>query len=254
MPATATSVSFAYRLVNFGLKSVNTCNLFNEKYSEQSQKQRAEYGPYLQTSDTAEEYGEGQIDPRGPGWRRNLTEQFERRKRQGFEYIELDNPDAYAVTDVIAAIDFAGSYGLKVIAKNPKLMQGDPLPYVSHPNVHGIIVEKDAGSAHDMEALRHRAGKPYHPVWFVFFDAQKGHTAGKTAAKEAAGLARQFANMHVTYSPGGEYVDALDQIADADARTNTKQARAATGTAGLKTGRVREANNLSLRNTGPRAQ
>jgi hypothetical protein len=54
------------------------CNLFNEKYSEQSKQQRAEYGPYLKSSDTAAEYGEGQIDPRGPGWRRNLTEQFGR--------------------------------------------------------------------------------------------------------------------------------------------------------------------------------
>lgn len=61
------------------------CNLFNEKYSEQNENQRVAYGPYLKTSDTAQEYGEGQIDPRGPGWRRNLTEQFERRKRQGFE-------------------------------------------------------------------------------------------------------------------------------------------------------------------------
>jgi hypothetical protein len=90
------------------------CNLFNEKYSEQSNQLRAEYGPYLKTSDTAAEYGEGQIDPRAPGWRRNLTEQFERRKRQGFEYIELDNPDAYLVADVVEAVDLASSYGLKV--------------------------------------------------------------------------------------------------------------------------------------------
>jgi hypothetical protein len=93
------------------------CNLFNEKYSEQSKQQRAEYGPYLKSSDTAAEYGEGQIDPRGPGWRRNLTEQFGRRKRQGFEYIELDNSDAYSVADVVGAVDLAANYGLKVIAK-----------------------------------------------------------------------------------------------------------------------------------------
>jgi len=37
------------------------CNLFNEKYSEQSKQLRDEYGPYLKTSDTAAEYGEGQI-------------------------------------------------------------------------------------------------------------------------------------------------------------------------------------------------
>ncbi len=68
-----------------GAPSIAYCNLFNEKFSEQSRKERAEYGPYLKTSDTAEDYGEGQIDPRGQGWRRNLTEQFERRKKQGFD-------------------------------------------------------------------------------------------------------------------------------------------------------------------------
>jgi hypothetical protein len=66
------------------------------------------------------------IDLRGLGWRRNLTEQFERRKRQGFEYIELDNPDAYSVADVVGAVDLAASYGLKVIAKNPKLSRYGP--------------------------------------------------------------------------------------------------------------------------------
>jgi hypothetical protein len=233
--------------------TVAYCNLFNEKYSEQSPRERDRYAPYLKTSDTAQEYGEGQIDPRGPGWQRNLIEQFERRKRQGFEYIELDNPDAYSVADVIGAVELAGSYGLKVIAKNPKLMEGDALPYVAHPNVYGIIVEKGAGDAHDMHALRGRAGKPHLPVWFVFFDAHKGHTAGKAAAREAAGLARQYASMHVTYSPGGEYVDALDQIADAETNSTTKQARAPTGEI-LKTGRLREANSLSLRNAAARAQ
>src|SRR5437763_1569078 len=124
--------------------SIAYCNLFNEKYSEQSRKEREQYDPYLKSSDTAKDYGEGQIDPRGPGWRRNLVEQFERRRNEGFEYIELDNPDAYPVADMVAAIDFAASYGLKVIAKNPKLMETDPLPYIAHPNVHGIIVEKGA--------------------------------------------------------------------------------------------------------------
>jgi hypothetical protein len=204
------------------------CNLFNEKYSEQSKQQRAEYGPYLKTSDTAAEYGEGQIDPRGPGWRRNLTEQFERRKRQGFEYIELDNPDAYSVADVVGAVDLAASYGLKVIAKNPKLMEGDPLPYAARPNVYGIIVEKGAGDAHDMHALRERAGKPDLPVWFVFFDEQPRHTAGKAAAREAAALAQQYAGMHVTYSPSGEYLDALDENTDPDPHVTTKQTRART--------------------------
>jgi hypothetical protein len=204
------------------------CNLFNEKYSEQSKQRRAEYGPYLNTSDTAAEYGEGQIDPRGPGWRRNLTEQFERRKRQGFEYIELDNPDAYSVADVVGAVDLAASYRLKVIAKNPKLMEGDSLPYVAHPNVYGIIVEKGAGDPQDMHVLRERAAKPDLPVWFVFFDEHPRQTAGKAAARKAAALAQQYANIHVTYSPGGEYIDAVDQTTDPEAHVTTKQTRVPT--------------------------
>jgi hypothetical protein len=187
------------------------CDLFNEKYSEQSGQQRADYGPYLKPSDTAAAYGEGQIDPRGLGWQRNLTEQFERRKRQGFEYIELDNPDAYSIADVIGAVELAESYGLKVIAKNPNLMEGDFLSYVAHPNVHGVIVEKGAGDADGMDALRRRAGKPDLPVWFVFFDAHQGQTTGKIAAQEAAALAQQYTGMHVSYSPGGEYTHAIDR-------------------------------------------
>ena len=57
-----------------GCTSIAYCNLFNEKYSEQSKQERARYAPYLKTSDTAEDYGEGQIDPCGEGWKRNLTE------------------------------------------------------------------------------------------------------------------------------------------------------------------------------------
>jgi hypothetical protein len=195
-----------------GCISIAYCNLFNEKYSEQSRKERAEYGPYLKSSDTAADYGEGQIDPRGPGWRRNLTEQFERRRKQGFEYIELDNPDAYSVADVVAAVELAESYGLKVIAKNPGLMGGEPLPYVAHRNVCGIIVEKGAGDAHEMDALRRRAGKPDMPVWFVFFDARK-EGAGKKAAGEAAKSAQHYSGIHVTYSPRGEYTHSVDETA-----------------------------------------
>jgi hypothetical protein len=218
------------------------CNLFNEKYSEQNENQRVAYGPYLKTSDTAQEYGEGQIDPRGPGWRRNLTEQFERRKRQGFEYIELDNPDAYSVADVIDAVELAASYGLKVIAKNPKLMQTDALPYVAHPNVYGIIVEKDAGDAHDMDVLRQRAGKPDLPVWFVFFDEKPHQMAGKTAAKEAAALAQQYASMQVTYSPAGEYVQAFDQTAEPE-RAAIRETRVTSRTASRKLAQLRVADN-----------
>ena len=117
--------------------SIAYCNLFDENHT-------GRYGPYLHTSDTAKQYNEGQIDPRGPGWEKNLREQFERRKKQGFEYVELDNPDAYSMKDVIGAIELAASYGLKVIAKNPGLMGGEAKAYIAHPNVYGIIVERGA--------------------------------------------------------------------------------------------------------------
>jgi hypothetical protein len=206
-------VGYDWEKASPGPLSIAYCNLFNEKYSEQSRQERARYAPYLKTSDTAQDYGEGQIDPRGEGWKRNLVEQFERRRRQGFVYIELDNPDAYSITDVVGAVELAESYGLKVIAKNPRLMEGDPLPYVGHRNIYGVIVEKGAGSPQEMDALRRRAGKPDMPVWFVFFDKRKAADAGKRAAAQAATAARQYPGIHVSYSPGGEYTHSVDEIA-----------------------------------------
>ena len=141
------------------------CNLFDEKNT-------GRYRPYLHSSDTAAQYREGQIDPRGPGWDRNLREQFERRRRQGFRYVELDNPDAYRVRDVLRAVDLAASYGFEVIAKNPLLLDDDPLAYVAHRAVVGVIVEQGAGSPQEMDALRRRAGKPDLPVWFVAFGGE----------------------------------------------------------------------------------
>jgi hypothetical protein len=67
--------------------SIGYCNLFDENNT-------GRYGPYLHKSDTAAQYNEGQIDPRGRGWDKNLREQFERRKKQGFAYIELILPSS----------------------------------------------------------------------------------------------------------------------------------------------------------------
>jgi hypothetical protein len=177
--------------------SVAYCNLFDELNT-------GHYGPYLHSSDTAAQYNEGQIDPRGPGWEKNLREQFERRRKQGFQYVELDNPDAYSIEDVIGAIDLAASYDLKVVAKNPGLLEDGAMTYVAHPNVHGIIVERGAGSAGDMDHLRRKAGKPTLPVWFVAFGSGRGW------ANSVAGDAKQYRNMGVTYSIAGEYGNAID--------------------------------------------
>jgi len=179
--------------------SVKYCNLFDEKNT-------GAYGPYLHASHTAGEYHEGQIDPKGPGWTKNLSEQFARAVAQGFQYVELDNPDAYSVADVLGAVTMAERYGLRVLAKNPLLMQGDPAPYVARPNVVGAIVERGAGSPADMDALRKKAGKTSLPVWFVAFGD------GRAWAGNTANQAKQFGGMGVTYSTAGEYGDSIDLL------------------------------------------
>jgi hypothetical protein len=180
--------------------AIKYCNLFDEQNT-------GKFGPYLKTSDTAKQYDEGQIDPRGPGWEKNLREQFERAKRQGFTIVELDNPDAYDVKEVVGAVDLAASYGLKIVAKNPLLIEGDPTPYVAHPAVIGVIVEKDAGNPPDMDGLRRKAGKPTLPVWFVAFGK------GLTWAQRTAAAAKPFMHMHVSHSSRGEYGSSEDVTA-----------------------------------------
>lgn len=179
-------------------------NLFNEKYSEQTPAEKARYAPYLEQGDTAEEYGEGQIDPAGQGWNRNLDEQFERAKRQGFTVIELDNPDSYAMSDVIAAVDRAHAAGLQVLAKNPSICKGNQQEYVAHPAVVGVVVEKNCGVPFTMDDLRQQAGKPDLPVWFVAF------SGGRSWAERTAVQAENYHNMGVTYSEHGEYRDSTD--------------------------------------------
>jgi len=176
--------------------SIKYGNLFDETNS-------GKLGPYLQTSDTAAEYKEGQIDPRGPGWNKNLREQFERAKRQGFRYIELDNPDAYSSMDVVNAVAIAADFQLGVIAKNPLLVEGDQLAYVGHQNIFGIIVERGAGGPQAMHDLRIRAMKTDLPVWFVFFG--RSDRAARNTAK-----AVNYKNMYVTHSYVGEYGNAVD--------------------------------------------
>jgi len=183
---------------------IKYCNLFDEKYD--AKKKTGNYGPYLGGTDVSGKYGEGQIDPAGAGWNKNLNEQFARAKAQGFTYIELDNPDAYAVKDVVGAVDRAETYGLKVVAKNPGLVEGDRKSYVAHRNVVGIIVEKDAGTPDEMDALRRSAGKATLPVWFVAFGG------GKAWADKTAQAAGKYRNMGVTYSTKGEYANATDVL------------------------------------------
>jgi hypothetical protein len=163
---------------------IGYCNLFDEKNSGQ-------YGPYKHDSDTAKQYSEGEIDPSGAGWYKNLSQQFERRHSSGFKFIELDNPDAYSTADVLKAIDIAKSYGLEVIAKNPELTD-DPERYIKA--CVGIIVEKDAGSTPDsIDNLRYTG----MPVWFVSYGN------GLSWIQEID--ITPYDNMYKSYSRHGEY-------------------------------------------------
>lgn len=200
-PCVVTVVPYDHKPVRNGW-SVGYCNLLEET------TKAGRYPPYLKPTDTAEEYDERVIDPKGLGWTRNLSEQFALRKRQGIEYIELDNPDAYSIEDVIGAIELAAGYGLKVIAKNPGLMGWRAaLKFVGHSNVDGIIVEHGAGDVHELGELRHKAAKPDLPVWFVSFGPQR-HWAYEIARSISD---NNFHNMGVTYSKRGEY-ESVDDI------------------------------------------
>lgn len=191
--------------------TIGYCNLLDEE-------NRASFGPYRPQTDTARQYNEGVPDPAGPGFEANLRAQFERRKRYGFEYVELDNPDAYALADVMRATALAESCGLKVIAKNPLAMDVDATSWLAHPNVHGVIVEKGAGTAQKMDDLRVAAGKPELPVWFVFFgDGRPGAEAARAQIANAT-IHGPLRNMGVTFdrSPkeyGGDVEDILLPIA-----------------------------------------
>lgn len=176
-----------------GEDKIAYCNLFDELNT-------GKLGPYLSDSDTANEYGEGQIDPAGPGWSINLTDQFTRVAALSYKFAELDNPDAYSIGVVQAAVTRAHSFGLGIIAKNPKLVANGALPFIAHPNVFGVIVERGAGMPAEYAAWRTQARKDgLLPVWFVF-DGHDGDSQQCAMQIQAGG----FKGMGVTYSTGRE--------------------------------------------------
>lgn len=174
------------------------------------EKNKGKYGPYLRATGTAAQYQEGLIDPKGAGWLRNIDDQIARAKAQGFQYIEWDNPDSYAIKDVLGAIVRSAAAGLRVIAKNAMLIdgRGTTAQYLAHPNVFGCIVEKDAGKPASMNDFRVAAGKPHLPVWFVAFG--DGRSWANSIASRIAVDPKTLGDMGVTYCDVGEYRIAKD--------------------------------------------
>lgn len=180
--------------------SAGYCTCFDEK-------NEGRFGPYREPSDTAREYDEGEIDPDGPGWHANLVDQFERRQREGFKIIELDNTNAYAWRYILAAIELAKVYNLAVIAKNPGLRHYGE--YVAHSNVCGIIVEKGAGNTTSNHNLRLQAKRPNLPVWFVAH-GRKEEDWIRAIGQEIK--TNGYKNMSATRSTGAEYSNSIQVV------------------------------------------
>lgn len=168
------------------------------------------FGPYLKASDTAQEYGERVIDPKGKGWHNSLIRQFNRAIAQGFKYMELDNPDSYSLAANLDALDLAQKFGLKIVAKNPGLVDPGMDQYIRHPAIVGIIVERGAGTPDSMDRLRKANKLPMLPVWLVAFD-RGGKSKGWAWANTVAPAARRL-GMGLTYSGGSEYGSAVDIV------------------------------------------
>src|SRR4051812_2522946 len=158
------------------------CNLYDQTGTDK-------YGPYLEATDTAEDYSERVVNPNGAGWNRLLKDQCDDALKNKFGIIEWDNPDGYPLRAVMGAVEYAYSRKLLIIAKNPLLCTGNPVPYVSHPGVIGVVVERGAGECLTMDELRKRAGKPMLPIWFVAFNAD-----GKNGESWIRSIARRMTN------------------------------------------------------------
>lgn len=180
-------------------QGIKYCNLFDEKNT-------GSLGPYLHTSDTAQEYHEGQIDPSGRGWGLNINDQLNRALRQGFEVVEWDNCDAYPLSEIILVYDLTLRRGLHVVAKNPALIEGTAMNLLTHPAVVGCVVEEGAGTCDGMHRMRLAASKPNLPIWFVAFGIglRWAHARARTIRY------RGYKNMSVTYSGRGEYESSID--------------------------------------------
>jgi peptidoglycan hydrolase-like protein with peptidoglycan-binding domain len=178
--------------------SIGYCNLRREDGEPD------EFGPYLPHDDLWNEYPEGRPDPAGPGFVKNIHSQCDRRRRL-FPAVEFDNWDSYRIEDVTRMLEIVEGYGLLTIAKNPGLLSGS-VQAVAHPTVVGIIVERGAGTAGEMDELCKAAGKPELPVWFVAF----GDGLAWARSVAAVITSKDYRNMSVTYSSQGEYGSSTD--------------------------------------------
>jgi hypothetical protein len=173
---------------------------------------RGEYGPYREPTKTSGDYNEGIVDPAGPRWLAHIDEQLARVPPGGV--VEWDNItdliDLTSLQIVLDLYDRTAQRGISIIAKNPgDLGRADAIRLLEHPAVVGTIVERGAGCAVQMHAMRVAAGKPDLPVRFVAFGDGKAWAQSMAASIRAHG----YADMGVTYdSAAEEYGGAIEDI------------------------------------------
>lgn len=173
--------------------SAGYCNFNDEKAT-------GAFGSYMDPDDVSRQYNEPMPDPHGSGFERNIRAQLERRKRQGFKIVEIDNASAYPWFAVKKGLDIAAELGLDVLAKNPMISEGFANTYVAHKAVRGVIVEEDCGGPTEHHELRMATTQGFLPVYFVGFQhlslmqrhARRIETEG-------------YAHMSVSFSKRGEY-------------------------------------------------
>lgn len=164
-------------------------------------------GPYRTDTETAQRYGERVIEQYGSGWDKNLRRQFEKWRRLGVAFVELDNAEAYPLQALLGAVDMAESYGLRVIAKNPHLIERGA-KYVSR--CYGIISEQGAGDPWSIDQIRQDAGRPLMPIWFVAYTDDENN--GGAWAQRIKHVCEAYVGMGVTHSPDGEYTSSEDVL------------------------------------------
>lgn len=183
-------------------------NLFDEHESYNKETNTGDYDPYLTRGDVADRYDEGQCDPDGEGFWRNLDEQLIHANALGFEYVELDNRDAYRNSVILKCFSRCAAKGLGVFCKNPGMSNFDEssVELLKHSAVHGMILEKGDVSADDVQTMRVEAGVPFLALWIVAFTDGRGW-----AVRQAGQIkSRGYKNMGVTNSRGGEYIEVED--------------------------------------------
>ena len=185
---------------------IHYLNLYDQTDSYDPKTNTGDYGPYLEPTDTAKEYGEGVVDPNGAGWLKLINDQLA--QMAAGDVVEWDNIDGYPASAVKSAYDRTFARNISIAVKNPH-----DAWLIAHPAAALIIVENGDETAASVNALRHQAGKPNLPIRAVAFDdGDRGEAWARNFMLDALRLG--LVDVGVTFDRaeneyGGEVEDLL---------------------------------------------